>query len=121
MAEVTLFDNNGSPIAYVADDGNATIYMWDGTAVAYIREEHVYGFNGVHLGWFDNGVVRDSQGAPVGFVKQMCPKVTSVEPVKKEKKVKKTKSARKVAPVRPVDKTSTSSVSLKVFLMSGSK
>lgn len=121
MAEITLFDGNGSPEAYIADDGDATIYMWDGTAVAYLHQEHVCGFNGAHLGWFDGGVVRDSKGAPVGFVKQKCSKVTKVEPVKKVKKTIKVKSVRKVAPVRPVNKGSMSSLPLEVFLVSGAK
>jgi len=41
-----------------------TIYLWDGKPVAYFSRENadVYGFNGMHLGWFVGGIVRDHVG-----------------------------------------------------------
>lgn len=121
MAEISLFDVTGSAVAYIAADGDGTIYLWSGDAVAYLHDEHVYGYNGAHLGWFDSGVVRDGKGCAVGFTKEACPKVTKVEPVKRVKKVKRVKSVRRVAPVRPVNKSATSSLPLTVFLQGGAK
>lgn len=121
MAEITLFDSNGTPAAYIADDGEGTIYLWSGEAVAYLKQEHVYGFNGKHLGWFESGVLRDAKGHAVGFVKSTCPKITKIEPVKKIKKIKKIKSVAKIAPIRPINKSASSSVPLLVFLQFGAK
>jgi len=33
--ETTLFNKNGKPMAYIADDGE-TIYLWDGRAAGYL-------------------------------------------------------------------------------------
>jgi hypothetical protein len=121
MAEITIFDASGSAVAYIAADSEGTIYLWSGDAVAFLHGEHVYGFNGQHLGWFDSGIVRDGKGCAVGFTKEACPKVTKVEPVKRVKKVKRVKSVRRVAPVRLVNKLATSSLPLAIFLQSGAR
>lgn len=121
MAEITLFDNSGTATAYIADDREETIYMWSGEAVAYLKQEHVYGFNGKHLGWFDAGVVRDSGGSAVGYVKNTCPKITKIEPIKKIKKIKKIKSICKIAPIRPINKMGASTTPLEAFLLAGAK
>ena len=65
--EVALYDSDGKPVAYIAED--LTIYMWSGEPAAYLspanNQAHgfnVYGFNGHHLGWFAKGVIRDHDG-----------------------------------------------------------
>ncbi|MBW1862849.1 MAG: hypothetical protein JRJ02_10810 [Deltaproteobacteria bacterium] len=56
--EKTLFNKNGEVVAYLMDDYHDSIYMWSGFPVAYLyNEEHVYGINGRHLGWFINEVI----------------------------------------------------------------
>jgi len=56
--EVTLFDKNGIAVAYITTDYNNSIYLWDGSPVAYLYEgKHVYGINGKHLGWFEEDVL----------------------------------------------------------------
>ena len=62
--EVSLFDESGKAVAYIALDDELTIYLWGGKPVAYLERDsqggyHVYGFNGTHLGWFVGGVIRD--------------------------------------------------------------
>ena len=72
--EKTLFNKNGLPTAYITDDYNQDIYLWDGHAVAYIFEnEHVYGINGDHLGWFVQEIVFNNYGERVGFTSSTCP------------------------------------------------
>lgn len=119
--ETTLFERNGAPVAYIADDKEGTIYLWSGDAVAYLHKEHVYGFNGEHLGWFDAEVMRDSDGAKVGFTKKTCPSITKIEPIKKIKKIKKIKSIKTIAPIRPINKMGTSDESLVSVLSQGAK
>jgi sugar/nucleoside kinase (ribokinase family) len=49
--EITIFNRKGRAVAYIADDGEDSIYTWDGHAVAYVDDEVVHGWNGRHLGW----------------------------------------------------------------------
>ena len=118
MSERTLYDAGGRAIAYIADDGSS-IYLWHGEAVTYLEGDELYGWNGRHLGWFDDGVVYDSSGHRVGFVREACPVVTHVEPVKSVKQVQRVKCVRHVAWVKPVFQLSTSPQPLVVFLESG--
>lgn len=90
--EVTLFDRRGKAIAYIAADEDRTIYMWDGTPVAYILHKgetyHIYGFNGKHIGWFENGFVRDHRGDVVGCIEGITRMICEVEPLKSMKQDK---------------------------------
>ena len=86
MADKTLFDKNGNPIAYIADDYNKTVYLWDGAPVAYIYEgEHVYGINGRHLGWWLDEILYDVEGARIAFTSGTCPVAIGKEPQKYKK------------------------------------
>ena len=50
---MTFYNKNGKPIAYTED--NEHIYLFTGQPVAYFYGDAVYGFNGHHIGWFENG------------------------------------------------------------------
>jgi hypothetical protein len=72
--ERTLYDNKGEPVAYIALDYHQAVYLWDGEAAAYLYEEdHVYGINGRHLGWFIDDILYDQEGTRVGFTSSTCP------------------------------------------------
>ena len=71
--ETTLYDRKGHATAYIADDGENSIYLWKGNAVAYIDNETVYGWIDHHLGWFLDGIVHDLQGRTAGFVRIKMP------------------------------------------------
>lgn len=90
--ETTFYDKDGQPVAYLADDGE-TIYLWEGHAVAYLRSDNLYGWNGDHLGWFVDGVIHDLEGFSAGFVGEKCPVATYAEPAKYAKYAKHAKSA----------------------------
>ena len=84
--ETTLFDAQGEPVAYLSDDYDRTIYLWDGHPVAYLYEEqHVYGCNGRHLGWFIEQILYDEQGERIGFTFVSCPTAVAKEPAKAKK------------------------------------
>lgn len=83
--ETTLFNSQGTAIAYTTDD--LTVYMWNGDPVAYLsgqdRRFSIYSYNGTHLGWFIGGVIYDHKGNSVGFTKAAGTGViTSMEPEK---------------------------------------
>jgi hypothetical protein len=72
--EKTLYNKKGEPVAYIAMDYHEAIFLWDGQAVAYLHEEdHVYGINGRHLGWFINDILYDQEGVRIGFTSSTCP------------------------------------------------
>jgi hypothetical protein len=62
----TFYNNKGIAMAYLDDDGE-TIYLHNGTPVACLSGESIYGFNGKHFGWFVEGWVRDNEGGYVFF------------------------------------------------------
>lgn len=123
--EISLFNEEGTPIAYIdADDEDLTIYMWNGLPVAYLYPSDsdafdIYGFNGNHLGWFEDGIVRDHEGYVVGFQKGAINKYTKYEPYKSYKRYKPYKSYRQYAPYKPYYKNSFGTESLSIFLMRG--
>ena len=124
--EITLFDSAGTPTAYIDMKEDMTIYLWNGHPVAYLTPASdsfsIYGFNGKHLGWFENGIIRDHKGFGVGFVKGAVSNVTlRQEPLKKLKKLSPLKSLEKLEPLKPLGKQKFSEIPLKVFLALGSK
>ncbi len=125
--EITLFNSDGEAVAYIDDsDSDLPIYMWDGTPVAYLAPSnsdyyHVYGFNGLHLGWYERGVVRDHDGYVVGFQQGAMSKSTRYEPYKRYKKSKPYKSSPKYPPSKAYNKSSFSYTSLALFLLKGKR
>ncbi len=118
--EVSLFDGRGQPTAYVAPQDEMTIYLWSGEPVAYLVPDGgdfaVYSNAGRHLGWFAQGVMRDTQGAVVGAVREAFGSSTSIEPMKGAKSVRPMRAAREIAGIRPLFTNGWSSVPLSAFL-----
>ena len=117
--EITLFDQEGRPVAYIDFKEEPVIYLWNGHAVAYLSNQHVYGFNGKHLGWFEDGTVINHQGEKIGFTKRNCPGMAKNEPAKMDKLIQKIKSIKEIAPLRPETRFSTSRENFVSFLNSG--
>ena len=117
--EITLFDQEGRPVAYIDFTKEPVIYLWNGQAVAYLWNQHVYGFNGKHLGWFEGEVVINHQGEKIGFTKPSCPGMTKAEPAKMDKLIQKIKSIKEMAPLRPVNRLSIARENFVSFLNSG--
>ncbi|MFW6026460.1 MAG: 4-fold beta flower protein [Candidatus Woesearchaeota archaeon] len=118
--EITLYNYEGGPVAYIAVEEDFTIYLWNGEPVAYLYEKsnniNVYSFNGDHLGWFENGIIIDHDGNAVGFIEGALNIPTKFEPYKSIKKIKPTKSIKKTPPIKPSLSEKWSSVPLQVFL-----
>ncbi|QHI35361.1 hypothetical protein IMCC3317_07070 [Kordia antarctica] len=125
--EISLFDKNGDPIAYIATKEEMAIYLWDGTPVAYLDAENdeelydIYGFNGNHLGWYDDGFVINHKGYIVGFVKSATNIFTRYEPFKPFKKFKPFKGFKKFPPFKPFFRDQFSTESFAIFLLRGKK
>jgi len=100
--DTTLFDKNGEAIAYISDDFDQTIYLFDGYPVAYLYEDrHIYGINGRHLGWLINDILFTDGGQRIGFTTVSCPVSLGKKPVKHEKMAKHQLRPRWQKPVLP--------------------
>jgi hypothetical protein len=121
--EPALFDQKGKPVAYIDEKDGFTIYLWSGIPVAYMvseqKELHVYGFNGMHLGWFEQGIMYNNQGYIVGFIQDALLMFTEAEPYKPIKKFAPVKLYRDVVPFKPVYRYSFSPMPLVDFLEQG--
>lgn len=119
MEEITLFDPDGNPTAYISPDDDNTIYLWSGKPVAYLNEENIYGFNGKHLGWFKDGTIWDHDGKRVGFVKRALPVFPKFEPFKSFKQFKPFRAFRQSSPCEPFKSTCFATTTLAIFLSMG--
>lgn len=96
-----LFDGKGHPVAYLEDDGERIIYLWNGHAVAYFVGDRIYGWNGNHIGWYSEGVAYDVLGQRVGSIGDKCPRALQVLRVKAPKRARQPKFARAPEHKRP--------------------
>ncbi len=118
--ERILFNSQDNPIAYIADDGQRTICLWNGCAVAYIDDQlDCYGWNGRYLGWIEDGTLYDTRGQAVGFMKPKCPGHAYALPPKYMKVVSHAKHAKRPSRPRPPRRTGTSNRALSDFLRAG--
>ncbi len=118
--ETSLYDSAGKPTAYISDD--LTIYLWSGKPVAYLYSgngaTHVYGFNGKHLGWFDKGLIRDSEGDAACGIKSVI-RLPQMEPIKSIKEIKPIKAIREIPPIKPISSRTWADVPCSIFLALG--
>lgn len=121
MSEITLFNSQGNPTAYIANDEALTIYLWSGEPVAYLDNEDIYGFNGKHLGWFEQGIIWDHDGNKVGYINKTLPVFAKFEPLKSFKEFKPFKSFQEFSPFKPFKSLNISTIELSTFLGAGVK
>ena len=67
-----LWDKHGQATAYV-DDDKESIYMRDGTPVAWLCESGVYAYGGKFLGWLYEGWIFGRDGKGVLFTERAQP------------------------------------------------
>ena len=99
--ELSLYDSSGVAVAYLTYD--ATIYSWlIGAPVAYLVDGHVYGFNGRHLGWYEDGVLISNEGTRCGFTAQKLQvQAQQFPPLKGMKEILPFKNYRDYPPTEP--------------------
>jgi hypothetical protein len=67
-----LWDKHGQAVAYV-DDDKESIYMRDGTPVAWLCESSIYAYGGKFLGWLYEGWIFGRDGKCVLFTDRAQP------------------------------------------------
>lgn len=119
--QTTLYDKTGMPVAYIDSIEQNTIYLWNGNPVCYLYQNKIYGFNGLHLGWYENGIVRDLFGCRIGFTPNTCPVLTKISPIKSLKRLKPVKSLKQLPRIKPLYKSTLSEDYLMPYLSNGVK
>ena len=121
--EVTLFDSEGNARAYIDYDDEATIYLWNGKPVAFLKNDGsdmcVFGFNGNFLGWYESGIIRNKRGNAVGARKGTINIITSIEPIKSIQEISPIRPITSITPIKPIFSNSWSSELLTELLYSG--
>ena len=121
--EVTLFDSEGNARAYIDYDDEATIYLWNGKPVAFLKNDGsdmcVFGFNGNFLGWYESGIIRNKRGNAVGARKGAINIITSIEPIKSIQEISPIRPITSITPIKPIFSNSWSSELLTELLYSG--
>jgi hypothetical protein len=118
-AEITIFDHQGEAVAYVDTDEQATVFMWSGLPVAYISGTNIYGFNGKHLGWINQGIIYDHGGYGVGFFKNATTTLTQLESLKGLKQLKPLRALKELEPLQPLFSIYWTNTPLGIFLING--
>jgi hypothetical protein len=123
--QISLFDSEGEARAYIDYDEDATIFMWDGTPVAFLEKDRsdicVFGFNGSFMGWYEDGIIYDKKGYAVGARKGSTNMMTKMERMKSMQKMTPMRPMTPMTPMTPMWKSSWSSTSLTEFLYFGKK
>lgn len=123
--QVSLYDSEGEARAYIDFNEEATIFMWDGTPVAFIEAENdeicIFGFNGNFLGWFEDGIIYDKKGYTVGVRKGAINMVYKPERIKGIQKIVPMRPIIPLTPIQPIWRNYWSDVSLIEFLYFGKK
>lgn len=123
--QTSLFDSEGEARAYIDYDEDATIFMWDGTPVAFLEKDGsdicVFGFNGSFMGWYEDGIIYDKKGYAVGARKGATNMMTKMERMKSMQKMTPMRPMRPMTPMQPMWKSSWSNTSLTEFLYFGKK
>jgi hypothetical protein len=121
--EISLFEGNGKPVAYIDTTEDLTIYLWNGRPVAYLEKSgsdiEIYGFNGKHLGWLSDGVLFTHDGKAACATEKALATVAQIEPIKPIEQISPIRSIQQLEPIQPVLSNSFGDVSCVDFLSAG--
>ncbi|HRN18284.1 MAG TPA: hypothetical protein PLU66_04290 [Trueperaceae bacterium] len=118
--QIPLVDQDGHYIAYIDTARDDTIYLWSGEPTAYLYESGrgvlIYSFSGQHLGWYEEGILRDLNGNAVGARDGVLITPSRVEPIKSLQRIAPIRGVRQMARIKPIFSNYYSNQSLSGFL-----
>ena len=95
--QVSLYNEEGEAIAYIDYGEEASIFLFDGTPVAFLEKDgdeiHIWGFNRSFLGWYEDGKLYDEEGEIVGGREDAIAGSVDAEPWK---------GMQSITPIRPI-------------------
>jgi hypothetical protein len=84
--QVTLYDQDSSPRAYIDYGNGSVIFRFDGTPVAFLGKNEqmtgVFDFEGNFIGWFTNGIVYNHRGNMVAKTEEAMDGIVPLDPAK---------------------------------------
>ena len=107
---IDFYSKSGESVAYTEDEQH--IYLFSGRPVAFLSGDAVYSFSGKHIGWFEDGWIRDREGKAVFFMSDAYG-----GPIKPVKRVKPVKGVKRVKSVKPIKALSWSDLSGEQFFV----
>lgn len=117
--EFSFFDSRGRAVAYLDISQELVFYLWSGQPVAYLDNESVYGFNGKHLGWYQNGRVYDLAGAVVAAPADAFREPVSTAPPRAPQGLRPLKGLKELRPLKPMFRQTWSDTPASVFFLMG--
>ncbi len=116
---ITLYSKIGSPIAYMEDDCH--IFLFTGKTVAYIDGDSIYNYNGRHLGFFEDGWIKDHDGFYLFFTENATGgpnrAMQDIGPIKSEKSEIPNKNKKDAKPPKPENKEAWSKLKWQQFFV----
>ena len=119
--EFSFYDSRGSATAYLDLSAGLTFYLWSGEAVAYLDDDSLYGFNGKHLGWYQNGLVYDRSGGVVAAPASAFSEPLSPAPPRSPKGLRPLKGLKELKPLKPLFGRAWSTMPPEVFFLLGTR
>jgi hypothetical protein len=125
--QTSLYNKDGEATAYIDYDKKATIFLWNGTPVAFLQKELndtcIIGFNGSFIAWYKDGIVYDKEGLAAGVKKgvQRMLLLHKNEKIKGVQKIVPVKPVIPMVPVQPVFRSSWGNTGLEELLSAGKK
>jgi hypothetical protein len=103
-----LYGRTGRVYAWLHETGK--IYGLRGENLAFVDTDSVFAWNGAHIGWWQDGHLRDRSGCVAFFTAEarnlgVTRPVRAVRPVKPVRAVSPVKPVKAVKPARPVKRS----------------
>jgi hypothetical protein len=117
--QVSLFDRAGVAVGYIDAREAHTVFLANGNPVAYVTSNSLYGFNGAHLGWIEQGVIWNHNGEAVGYARVSADLDQSGQSPKRVGRHLPTPLMRDVEPLKPSFRVVESTESLAGLLAQG--
>lgn len=75
----TIYDRYGTPNLKVLNNGD--LVDFNGNFLGFIKKKNVYNYIGLHVGWYEEGTLRDHVGNVVGFGERPTDHITPILPI----------------------------------------
>jgi hypothetical protein len=118
--QLALLDQAGKTVGYVDAQRRDTVFLADGRPVAYLSGGSLYGFNGAHLGWVENGVLWNHGGEAMGTVHAAEDSKALLAGIKPGSYAAPRRLMRDIEPLKPEFQAGSSQESLEQLLAQGS-
>lgn len=97
MDKDTIYNRFGEPRLRLFENGR--LVDFSGRNIGFTDKDNAYNYNGQHVGWYENGILRDHDGFCVGFGEIAT---DTIHPLLPLKQLKYLPSLPELEPLRPL-------------------